>query len=312
MLLSCNRRFQLEWGSQSQYTSTEISSALKNFSMAQKDRTLEEFVRDQWLCSASDGWIGLGVRSFLDLRSWFHNNEVATCQVCNEAAVKIRIVLNISSTLHYEVCFIKADALWLFVYLRSLSRPALGNLLFRYNAPLQSWPTLAGFVQYRRILTFVCQIYYSALYLLTLRLPEPVVSAIALLAFTISRLSFKVHPSLLLLSILCSCTLGECCLNEDCKIRMHHCCLKKLFSQGEVVAHGGVWWLKEKAIEEQVDDQGGSSQRLVPPDPSVRKRLRTTKAVGCNTHESNSCATSASLSSTRRFTRSFTRQSAAV
>lgn len=70
--------------------------------MTQKDKTLEEFVRDQWLCSTSDGKIGLGVRSFLDLRSWFHNNEAPICEFCNEAAVKVGGVLSIAFFMLHE------------------------------------------------------------------------------------------------------------------------------------------------------------------------------------------------------------------
>ncbi|KAJ0538788.1 hypothetical protein HanHA300_Chr08g0278901 [Helianthus annuus] len=44
--------------------------------------------RDEWLCATSDGIIGLGVGSFLDLRSWFPNNEVSPCDVCSEAGIK--------------------------------------------------------------------------------------------------------------------------------------------------------------------------------------------------------------------------------
>ena len=57
--------------------------------MTQKDKTLQELLHDQWLNQTPDGNIGLGIRSFLDLRSWFHNNEVPSCEVCNEAGVKV-------------------------------------------------------------------------------------------------------------------------------------------------------------------------------------------------------------------------------
>ncbi|KAF5930129.1 hypothetical protein HYC85_031002 [Camellia sinensis] len=75
-------------GSQSQDTPAQAPHALKNFSMSQKEKTLEELVRDQWLCSITDGNIGLGLRSFLDLRSWFRNNDIPACEVCNEAGIK--------------------------------------------------------------------------------------------------------------------------------------------------------------------------------------------------------------------------------
>lgn len=57
--------------------------------MTQKEKTIRELVNDQWLCAMSDGDIGLGVRSFLDLRSWFHNNQVPPCDVCNESGIKV-------------------------------------------------------------------------------------------------------------------------------------------------------------------------------------------------------------------------------
>ncbi|XP_009773061.1 uncharacterized protein [Nicotiana sylvestris] len=79
--------------SQSQGGSVQIPAAFRNFSMSQKEKTLEELVKDQWL-SLTDGKIGLGVRSFLDLRSWFRSNEVPPCEVCNEAAVKAELCQN--------------------------------------------------------------------------------------------------------------------------------------------------------------------------------------------------------------------------
>ncbi|KAJ8565173.1 hypothetical protein K7X08_007749 [Anisodus acutangulus] len=79
--------------SQSQGGSTHIPAAFRNFSMSEKEKTLEEFERDRWL-SLTDGKIGLGVRSFLDLRSWFRSNEVPPCEVCNEAAVKAELCQN--------------------------------------------------------------------------------------------------------------------------------------------------------------------------------------------------------------------------
>lgn len=61
--------------------------------MSQKEKTLEELVRDQWLCFTPDGNIGLGLRSFLDLRSWFRGNDIPACEVCNEAGVKVAFLL---------------------------------------------------------------------------------------------------------------------------------------------------------------------------------------------------------------------------
>ncbi|GJW73348.1 1,4-alpha-glucan-branching enzyme 3, chloroplastic/amyloplastic, partial [Tanacetum coccineum] len=53
-----------------------------------KDKALQDFVQDQWLCDTANGKFGLGVRSSLDLWSWFHNNEVPLCDACNEAGIK--------------------------------------------------------------------------------------------------------------------------------------------------------------------------------------------------------------------------------
>ncbi|KAL6979230.1 hypothetical protein U1Q18_020895 [Sarracenia purpurea var. burkii] len=53
-----------------------LMRAFKNFSMSQKEKTFEEIVRDQWLCSTSCDNIGLVLRSSLDLRSWFHQNDI--------------------------------------------------------------------------------------------------------------------------------------------------------------------------------------------------------------------------------------------
>lgn len=65
-----------------------VPPALKNFSISMKEKTLDELVQDQWLSVTPHNYIGLGVRSFLDLRSWFRSNDVPACEVCNEAGVK--------------------------------------------------------------------------------------------------------------------------------------------------------------------------------------------------------------------------------
>ncbi|KAG6434725.1 hypothetical protein SASPL_106367 [Salvia splendens] len=80
--------------SQSQGGAVQIPPAFKNFSMSQKEKTLDQLVNDQWLCSTPEGKIGIGVRSFLDLRSWFRTNEVPSCEVCNEAAIKAQLCPN--------------------------------------------------------------------------------------------------------------------------------------------------------------------------------------------------------------------------
>ncbi|GJU84084.1 glutathione reductase, cytosolic [Tanacetum coccineum] len=46
--------------------------------------------KDQWLYDTANGKFGLGVRSSLDLWSWFHNNEVPLCDACNEAGIKVQ------------------------------------------------------------------------------------------------------------------------------------------------------------------------------------------------------------------------------
>ncbi|CAM8878734.1 unnamed protein product [Rhodiola kirilowii] len=71
-----------------------VPTALKHFSISQKEKTLDEFVRDKWLCFTSDGYIGLGIRSFLDLRSWFRSNEIPACEVCNEPGLKAELCRN--------------------------------------------------------------------------------------------------------------------------------------------------------------------------------------------------------------------------
>ncbi|KAM0006331.1 putative transcription factor C2H2 family [Helianthus debilis subsp. tardiflorus] len=90
---------------ENQVGSSEIPPALKNFSMSHKEKAIHEFIQDQWLCASSDGNIGLGVRSFLDLRSWFHNNEVPKCDVCNEAGIKADLCPNENCTVRiHEYC----------------------------------------------------------------------------------------------------------------------------------------------------------------------------------------------------------------
>lgn len=75
--------------SQSRDGPLHIPAAFRNFTMSQKEKTLNELVQDKWLCRMSDGKMGLGVRSCLDLRGWFRNLDVPYCEVCNEAVVKV-------------------------------------------------------------------------------------------------------------------------------------------------------------------------------------------------------------------------------
>lgn len=95
-------------GSQSQDGPTHVPPALKNFSISQKQKALDELVLDQWLTHTPDGNIGLGVRSFLDLRSYFRNNDIPSCQVCNEAGVKADLCQNDSCTVRiHKYCLKK-------------------------------------------------------------------------------------------------------------------------------------------------------------------------------------------------------------
>ncbi|XP_061977942.1 uncharacterized protein LOC133698863 [Populus nigra] len=81
-------------GSEYQEGPSQIPPALRNFSMSQKEKTLDELVRDNWLCYTPDGAIGLGARSYLDLRSWFNSSGIPSCEVCNEAGVKGKVCQN--------------------------------------------------------------------------------------------------------------------------------------------------------------------------------------------------------------------------
>lgn len=75
----------------SQDSQSRLPSSIKNFSMSQKEKTLDELIRDRWLSYTATGKIGLGTRSFLDLRSWFRGNDIPSCVVCNEACIKVLI-----------------------------------------------------------------------------------------------------------------------------------------------------------------------------------------------------------------------------
>ncbi|KAG2559785.1 non-structural maintenance of chromosomes element 1 homolog isoform X2 [Panicum virgatum] len=72
----------------SQDSQSLLPTSIKNFSLSQKEKTLDELIRDRWLSYTSTGKIGLGTRSFLDLRSWFCGNDIPSCVVCNEACIK--------------------------------------------------------------------------------------------------------------------------------------------------------------------------------------------------------------------------------
>ncbi|KAK7306754.1 hypothetical protein VNO77_44710 [Canavalia gladiata] len=79
---------------QSQGSQPNVSSALKHFTLSQKEKTLHELVRDRWLNLTTDGIIKLGLKSFLDLRGWFRHNDVPSCHVCNEAGIKAELCQN--------------------------------------------------------------------------------------------------------------------------------------------------------------------------------------------------------------------------
>lgn len=80
--------FQIVLGQASQ-DGAKLPTAFKLFNMSQKEKTLQELIKDKWLCQTSSDQIGLGIRSFFDLRGWFRTNEVPSCDVCNEAGVKV-------------------------------------------------------------------------------------------------------------------------------------------------------------------------------------------------------------------------------
>ena len=70
----------------------QVPPAFKNFSMSEKEETLDELVKNAWLCRTKGGYIGLGMKSLLDLRSCFRDYEVPSCEVCDEAdGVKVCI-----------------------------------------------------------------------------------------------------------------------------------------------------------------------------------------------------------------------------
>jgi non-structural maintenance of chromosomes element 1 len=75
----------------SQDSQSRLPTSIKNFTLTQKEKTLTELIRDRWLSYTSSGKIGLGIRSFLDLRSWFRGNDIPSCVVCNEACIKVLV-----------------------------------------------------------------------------------------------------------------------------------------------------------------------------------------------------------------------------
>ncbi|KAF0889056.1 hypothetical protein E2562_021112 [Oryza meyeriana var. granulata] len=71
----------------SQDSQSRLPTSITNFSLSQKEKTLNELIQDCWLSYTPTGKIGLGIRSFLDLRSWFRSNDIPSCEVCNEAGI---------------------------------------------------------------------------------------------------------------------------------------------------------------------------------------------------------------------------------
>ncbi|GMI97017.1 embryo defective 1379 [Hibiscus trionum] len=95
-------------GSQSQDGSHGIPAAFRNFTMSQKEKTLDQLVKDKWLCYTEDDNIGVGVRSVLDLRGWFNNAGVPSCEVCNEAGLKAKLCPNEGCTVRiHQYCLKK-------------------------------------------------------------------------------------------------------------------------------------------------------------------------------------------------------------
>jgi len=68
-----------------------LLTPIKNLSLSEKEKALDELIRDRQLSYTSTGKIGLGTRSFLDLRSWFYDNGIPSCVVCGEACIKVLI-----------------------------------------------------------------------------------------------------------------------------------------------------------------------------------------------------------------------------
>ncbi|XP_027346466.1 non-structural maintenance of chromosomes element 1 homolog [Abrus precatorius] len=90
---------------QSQGSQPNVPSALKHFTLSQKEKALNELVRDQWLNLTENGIIKLGPKSFLDLRGWFRHNDVPSCHVCSEAGIKAELCQNENCTVRiHQYC----------------------------------------------------------------------------------------------------------------------------------------------------------------------------------------------------------------
>ncbi|KAH9315157.1 hypothetical protein KI387_023784, partial [Taxus chinensis] len=89
-----NIRLETQVKQESQVEFNQIPSAFKQFSMAQKEKSLEDLLKNRWLCTTEEGKIGMGIRAFLELRSLFKDFEVPFCDVCNEAGIKAELCQN--------------------------------------------------------------------------------------------------------------------------------------------------------------------------------------------------------------------------
>lgn len=89
-----NIRLDCQVKQESQGDPGQVPLAFKQFSMAQKEKTLEDLLKNRWLCTTEEGKIGLGIRAFLELRSLFKNLDVPFCDICNEAGIKAELCQN--------------------------------------------------------------------------------------------------------------------------------------------------------------------------------------------------------------------------
>lgn len=131
--------------SQSQGGAVQIPPAFKNFSMSQKEKTLDQLVKDHWLCSTPEGKIGIGIRSFLDLRSWFRSNEVPACEVCNEAAIKVPWLHGLFLHLCFIVIMLSFTKNQVFFWFLFLHKVLVYTCLYRCHS-LYYFETYSSFV----------------------------------------------------------------------------------------------------------------------------------------------------------------------
>ncbi|KAI5426556.1 hypothetical protein KIW84_032117 [Lathyrus oleraceus] len=90
---------------QCQGSQPQVPCAFKSFNLSQKEKTLNELVRDSWLNLTTNGDVRVDVKSFVDLRSWFRSNDVPSCQVCNEVGIKAELCKNENCTVRiHQYC----------------------------------------------------------------------------------------------------------------------------------------------------------------------------------------------------------------